>query len=329
MDDRPLGDTGLTVSQLCLGAMMFGAFGNGDHADCIRLVHRTLDAGITFIDTADGYSDGESEEILGKALQRGRRDRVVLAVKFGGPLAGNPQTGASPQWITEAVEGSLSRLRTDVIDLYQIGVPDPRIAIEDTISALSDLVDAGKIRTFGASKVPASQIVEGQWAAERLGRERIATEQPPYSMLTRAIEYDVLPTCQRYDMGVLAYSPLARGWLTGKYHGASRFDVTDQANAAKVDAVEALSALAEEADLSLIQLAIAFAVQHPAVTSTIIGPRTLEHLDGYLAADGIDLTDDVLDRIDLIVPPGTTVDGADNMWAVGTRALDPSSRRRG
>ena len=218
MDYRPLGRTGVSVSQLCLGAMMFGAFGNPDHDDAVRIIHKALDAGINFIDTADGYSAGESEQILGKALAGGRRESVVLAVKFGAPFDEDPNhRGASRRWITEGVEGSLRRLQTDWIDLYQVGVPDPNTDIDETLGALSDLVHAGKIRSFGASKVPASQIVEAQWTADRRGHGRFRTEQPPYSLLTRAIEYDVLPTCLRHGMGVMAYSPLAGGWLSGKY----------------------------------------------------------------------------------------------------------------
>jgi aryl-alcohol dehydrogenase-like predicted oxidoreductase len=345
VDYRPLGRTGVSVSQLCLGAMMFGAFGNSDHDDAIKIIHKALDAGINVIDTADGYSAGESELILGKALAGGRREAVVLAVKFGVPFDQDPNhRGASRRWITEAVDGSLGRLQTDWIDVYQVGVPDPSTDIDETLGALSDLVRAGKIRSFGASKVPASQIVEGQWTAERRGHGRFRTEQPPYSMLTRAIEYDVLPTCQRHGLGVLAYSPLAGGWLSGKYRkgqevsgpgSAARarrfpgaYDAANPANAAKLDAADALGALADEAGLTLVQMAIAFATRHPAVTSAIIGPRTMEHLDAYLAADGIELTSDVLDRIDQIVPPGVTVNVADNMWAVGTAALDAASRRR-
>jgi aryl-alcohol dehydrogenase-like predicted oxidoreductase len=345
MDYRPLGRTGVSVSQLCLGAMMFGAFGNSDHDDAVRIIHKALDAGINFIDTADGYSAGESEEILGKALAGGRREGVVLAVKFGVPFDTDPNhRGASRRWITEAVESSLRRLGTDWIDLYQVGVPDPNTDIDETLGALSDLVRAGKIRSFGASKVPASQIVEAQWTAERRGHGRFRTEQPPYSMLTRAIEYDVLPTCLRHGIGVLSYSPLAGGWLSGKYRKdqevsgpgsaarAQRFpgayDATNPANAAKLDAADALGALADEAGITLVQLATAFATRHPAVTSTIIGPRTMEHLDGYLAADGIELSSDVLDRIDEIVPPGVTINVADNMWNFGTTALTAASRRR-
>jgi aryl-alcohol dehydrogenase-like predicted oxidoreductase len=345
MDYRPLGRTGVSVSQLCLGAMMFGAFGNSDHDDAVQIVHKALDAGINFIDTADGYSAGESEVILGKALAGGRRDSVVLAVKFGLPMDPDPNhRGAGRRWITEAVEDSLRRLQTDWIDLYQVGVPDPNTDIDETLGALSDLVRAGKIRSFGASKVPASQIVEAQWVADRRGHERFRTEQPPYSLLTRAIEYDLLPTCQRCGMGVLAYSPLASGWLSGKYRKGqeisgpgsaarlqrwpARFDASNPENAAKLDAADALGALADEAGLMLVQMAVAFAVRHPAVTSSIIGPRTMEHLDGYLAADGIELSDDVLDRIDEIVPPGVTVNVVDNMWEVGTTALGAAFRRR-
>jgi aryl-alcohol dehydrogenase-like predicted oxidoreductase len=348
MEYRPLGRTGIMVSQLCLGAMMFGAFGNQDHDESVQIIRKALDAGINFIDTADGYSAGESEEILGKALADGRRDNVVVAVKFGVPFGDDDPNhlGASRRWINEAIEGSLRRLQTDWIDLYQVGVPDRITDIDETLSALSDLVHAGKIRSFGASKVPASQIVEAQWAAARRDHERFRTEQPPYSMLTRAIEYDVLPTCLRHGMGVLAYSPLAGGWLSGRYRKgqeisgpgstararrfADAYDAANPANAAKLDAANALGSLADQAGLSLIQMAVAFAVRHPAVTSAIIGPRTMEHLDGYLAADGITLPDDVLDRIDEIVPPGVTINVADNMWNTGrgTPELSAELRRR-
>jgi aryl-alcohol dehydrogenase-like predicted oxidoreductase len=344
MDYRSLGRTGVSVSQLCLGAMMFGAFGNPDHDDAVRIIHKALDAGINFIDTADGYSAGESEEIVGKALAGGRRENVVLAVKFGVPSGMDPNHGgASRRWITEAIEGSLRRLHTDWIDLYQLGVPDPKTDIDETLGALSDLVRAGKIRSFGTSKVPASQIVEAQWTAERRGHGRFRTEQPPYSLLTRAIEYDVLPTCLRHGMGVMTYSPLAGGWLSGKYRkgqqvsgpgSAARaqrpvaYDPASPANAAKLDAADALGALADEAGLTLIQMAIAFVTGHPAVTSAIIGPRTAEHLDSYLAADGVSLPGDLLDRIDQIVPPAATINVADNMWNFGTTALKAAFRRR-
>ncbi len=344
MEYRSLGHTGMFVSQLALGGMMFGAFGNADHDDSIRIIRRALDAGITFIDTADGYSAGESEEIIGKALADGRRDDVVLAVKFGVSFGGDPNhRGGSRRWIMRAVEGSLRRLQTDHIDLYQLGAPDPHTDIDETLEALTDLVQAGKIRSFGASKVPASQIVEAQWVADRRGHGRFRTEQPPYSMLTRAIEYDLLPTAIRHGLGVLSYSPLAGGWLSGKYRkgqevggpgSAARsgnpagYDATNPVNAAKLAAADALGEIADEAGLTLVQMATAFVVRHPGITSAIIGPRTMDHLDGYLAADGVELTHDVLDRIDQVVRPGDTVDVVDNYWQFGTAALQPTSLRR-
>ena len=341
MDHRPLGRTGVSVSKLCLGAMMFGGWGNPDHDASVRIIHRALEAGITFIDTADVYSGGESEAIVGKALAGGRRDDVVLATKVGLPLSDDPnRRGTSRRWITQAVEGSLQRLGTDWIDLYQVHRLDRSADVDETLGVLSDLVHAGKIRAFGASTVAASEIVEAQWVAERRGRERFRTEQPPYSLLTRAVEHDVLPTVQRHGMGVLTYSPLAGGWLSGKYRkgqdiegpgSAARqmrfgraLDGTAPENAAKLDAADALGALADEAGLTLVQLAIAFVTRHPAVTSAIVGPRTMEHLASYLAADEVELSADVLDRIDEIVAPGHTVDVADNMWT----SLDPVSRRR-
>ncbi len=343
MEYRPLGRTGISVSQLCLGAMMFGAFGNRDHDESIRIIHKALDAGINFVNTADGYSAGESEEILGKALANGRRKDVVVSVKFGVRFDGNPNHGgASRRWIMQAVEGSLRRLKTDWIDLYEVGVPDPDTDMDETLGALTDLVRAGKIRSFGTSKMPASQLVEARWVAERRGYGYVRSEEPPYSMLTRATEYDLLPTCHRLGMGVLAFSPLNGGWLSGKYRKGQEIsgpstavrarsgalDATNPANAAKFEAADALGALADEAGLTLVQMATAFAVRHPAVTSAIIGPRTMEHLDGYLAADGVELSDDILDRIDQIVPPGTTVSVADNAWNYGTPSLQASLRRR-
>jgi aryl-alcohol dehydrogenase-like predicted oxidoreductase len=343
MEYRPLGRSGMSVSQLCLGAMMFGAAGNPDHDDSVKIIHRALDAGINVIDTADVYSTGESEQIVGQALAGGRRDSVVLATKAGLPFGRDPnQRGTSRRWITQAVEGSLRRLGTDWIDLYQIHRLDPATDVDETLGALSDLVHAGKIRAFGASNVPASEIVEAQWIAERRGRERFRTEQPPYSLLTRAIEHDVLPACLRFGLGVLVFSPLAGGWLSGRYRKGARisgptsaargqlfpgvYDSTNPANAAKLDAADALGALADQAGLTLVQLAIAFVTRHPAVTAAIVGPRTMDHLESYLAADGVELSTDILDRIDEIVPPAQTVNIADNMWR--TAALDPASRRR-
>src|SRR3954466_9513614 len=243
MEHRILGGTGISVSEFALGAMMFGAMGNTDHDESVRIIRTALDAGVNLVDTADVYSGGESEVIVGKAL-RGRRDDVVLATKFGLPMGEDPNhRGASRRWITQAVDGSLRRLGTDWIDLYQLHRLDPATDIDETLGALSDLVHAGKIRAFGASTVPASEIVEAQWTAERRGRERFRTEQPPYSILARAIESDVLPTCLRYGMGVLTYSPLAMGWLSGRYRTGqdaptssraqrftARFDLTLEAN---------------------------------------------------------------------------------------------------
>ncbi|GAB3825092.1 aldo/keto reductase [Kribbella italica] len=339
MDYRPLGRTGITVSELCLGAMMFGGAGNPDHDASIRIIHRALDAGINFVDTADVYSAGESEEIVGKALAD-RRDDIVVATKVGLPFDDDPNhRGASRRWVVESVERSLRRLGTDWIDLYQIHRLDPAVDIDETLGALSDLVAQGKIRAFGASTVPASEIVEAQWAAERRGRERFRTEQPPYSILARAIENDVLPTTLRYGMGVLTYSPLAMGWLTGGYRidaekpesgragrFPARFDLGLEVNQRKLAAADALAKLAEEAGMTLIELAIAFVVRHPAVTSAIIGPRTLEHLESQLPAAGIALSTEVLDRIDEIVPPGVTLNAEDNMSF--TSALSAAARRR-
>jgi aryl-alcohol dehydrogenase-like predicted oxidoreductase len=328
------------VSPLCLGAMMFGAWGNSDHDDSINIIHRALDAGINFIDTADVYSRGESEEIVGKALLRGRRDHVVLATKVHGTMGDDPNDfGNSRRWITEEVERSLRRLRTDWIDLYQIHRPEPDTDIDETLGALSDLVQAGKVRYIGSSTFPASQIVEAQWVAEKRGRERFVCEQPPYSILVRAIEQDVLPTCQRHGMGVIPWSPLAGGWLSGRYRmGAelptsqraeripARFDMTLPGNQRKLEAADALALLAEEAGMSLIEMAIAFVIRHPAVTAAIVGPRTMEQLESQLPAVDTVLGDDVLDRIDEIVPPGVNLNPADAGYQ--NPALAPAARRR-
>jgi aryl-alcohol dehydrogenase-like predicted oxidoreductase len=340
MEHRMLGRTGVSVSKLCLGAMMFGAWGEPDHQESIRIIHAALDAGINFIDTADVYSAGESEEIVGKALAGGKRDDVVLATKVGFPMGDDPsRRGASRRRIIRGVEASLRRLNTDWIDLYQIHRPDPNTDIDETVGALSDLVHEGKIRYSGHSTFPASEITEAQWAAERRGRERFRCEQPPYSILTRAIEHDVLPTCQRYGIGVIPYSPLAGGWLSGRYRKdadtqgpassarpAARFDISDPANQRKLDAVEQLAQLAEETGTTLVQLALAFVLNHPAVTAPIIGPRTIEHLESQLAAADVVLSDEVLDRIDQVNPPGVTVNHLDNGWT--QPALQPAARRR-
>jgi aryl-alcohol dehydrogenase-like predicted oxidoreductase len=340
MDLRPLGRTGVSVSKFCLGAMMFGAWGNPDHDDSIRIIHRALDAGINFIDTADVYAQGESEEIVGKALAGGRRDNIILATKVHGAMGEDPnQQGSSRRWIIREVEDSLRRLDTDWIDLYQVHRPRTDTDIEETLSALSDLVHQGKVRYLGSSTFPASQIVEAQWTARDRGLQRFVTEQPPYSMLVRAVEADVLPTCARHGMGVMSYSPLTGGWLSGRWRKDTgqqsssranrlpeRFDLSLPANQHKLDAVEQLARLAEEAGIILIQLAIAFVLNHPAVTAALIGPRTMEQLESQLAAADVVLEEAVLDRIDEIVPPGMTINPADNSWA--NPALQPAARRR-
>ncbi|MBV9467092.1 MAG: aldo/keto reductase [Solirubrobacterales bacterium] len=339
MDTRPLGHTGVSVSPLCLGAMMFGAWGNPDHDDSIRIIHRALDAGINFIDTADVYSRGESEEIVGKAL-RGRRDNVVLATKVHGTMGEDPnEFGNSRRWIVREVENSLRRLGTDWIDVYQIHRPEADTDIDETLGALSDLVHSGKVRYIGSSTFPASQIVEGHWVAEKRGHERFVCEQPPYSILVRAIESDVLPTCQRYRMGVIPWSPLAGGWLTGRYrkdaevprsHRAeripSRYDMSLPGNQRKLDAADQLAKLAEDAGITLIEMALAFVLRHPAVTAAIIGPRTIEQLESQLGAVDVELADELLDRIDEVVPPGVNLNPADGGWQ--NPALAPTARRR-
>ncbi|MEV6711548.1 aldo/keto reductase [Lentzea sp. NPDC051208] len=336
MRTRMLGRTGIEVSAYCLGTMMFGQVGNPDHDDCVRIIHRALDAGINFVDTADVYSYGETEEIVGKAL-RGRRDDVVLATKVNGVMGkGHNRSGSSRRWILAEVEHSLRRLRTDHIDLYQVHHPDPRTDVEETLSALTDLVRAGKVRAIGCSNLPAAEIVEAHWASERRGLERFRTEQPHYSILNRGVERDVLPVCERYGMGTLVWSPLAGGLLTGRYRKGRPSDghparmrwlpehMTDDH---KLDAVEQLIAVAEQAGMSLTHMAMAFTVAHPAVTSAIIGPRTEAHLDDLIAGAGIVLDDDVLDRIDEIVPPGTDV-GALDIAYVPPAVANPALRRR-
>jgi aryl-alcohol dehydrogenase-like predicted oxidoreductase len=338
---RVLGGTGIEVSVHCLGTMMFGAVGNPDHDDCVRIIHAALDRGVNFLDTADMYSAGGSEEIVGKAL-RGRRDSVVLATKVHFQMGeGRNRSGNSRRWIVTAVEDSLRRLGTDRIDLYQIHRPDYTTDIEETLGALTDLVRAGKIRAFGCSTFPAEDIVEAWHVAERRGLGRFRTEQPPYSILARGIETSVLPLCERYRMGVLVWSPLASGFLSGAYrkgqpvdlsHGRPRltphrFDPSIPENATKFDAVEQLAELATEVGCSLPELALAFTVAHPAVTSTIIGPRTMEHLEALLKGAPLALDDATLDRIDEIVPPGTNLYRPDGVWSPPVLA-DPAHRRR-
>jgi aryl-alcohol dehydrogenase-like predicted oxidoreductase len=332
MQYRTLGRTGIKVSPYCLGAMMFGAIGNPDHDDCIRIIHKALDAGINFVDTADMYARGESEEIVGQAL-KGRRDNIVLATKFHGPMGEDPnQRGNSRRWIITEVENSLRRLQTDHIDLYQVHRPDPATDVEETLSALTDLIRSGKVRAIGSSTFPASDIVEAQWAAERRGLERFRTEQPVYSILDRGIEREILPVTERYGMGVLVWSPLAQGLLTGRVRKGQQTDLRrtsffrHMSDERRLDAVEQLIPLADKAGLPMTHLAVAFAVAHPGVTSAIIGPRTMAHLDDLLAGAGTTLDDDLLDQIDQIVAPGTDVSVLD--MAYQPPAMQQASLRR-
>jgi len=345
MEYRTLGTTGVRVSTHCLGAMMFGSWGNTDVDACVRMVHEALDAGINFVDTADVYSAGESERIVGTALAD-RRDEVVLATKVHGRMGpGKNDEGNSRLWITREVESSLRRLGTDHIDLYQIHRPEPETAIDETLGALTDLQRAGKIRYFGSSTFPGWQLEEAAWVAERNGLSRFRTEQPPYSIFVRQIELDVLPVAQRLGMGVLVWSPLCRGWLTGRYRREA-FDRSPEARAARVggrgmgwqfdesrpeiqrklDLVEELAKLAAEAGVTMTHMAIAFALAHPGVTSAIIGPRTPEQLADLLSGADVRLEPSILDAIDELVAPGTLVDendrGFDPWW------LEADARRR-
>jgi aryl-alcohol dehydrogenase-like predicted oxidoreductase len=332
MKYRTLGRTGIKVSPYALGALALGTpIGNPDHDDSIRIIHKALDAGVNFVDTADAY--GESEVVVGKAL-KGRRDSVVLATKFSRPVDDDPNhQGASRRWIMTAVENSLRRLQTDYIDLYQVHRPDPATDVEETLAALSDLIHSGKVRAIGASQTPAPGIIEAQWIAERRGLERFRTEQPPYSILSRGIEREVLPIAQRYGMGILVWGPLAQGMLTGRIRKGQQTDLRRAAlfkafsDERRLDAVEQIIALAEEAGLPMTHLAIAFVIAHPGVTSAIIGPHTMEQLDDLLAGADVTLSDEILDRIDEIVPPGTDVGTLDQAY-LPPALLNPGLRRR-
>jgi len=331
---RTLGRTGIQVTPYALGAMNFGAMSNADHDDSIRIIHRALDAGINLIDTADVYSLGESEEIVGQAI-KGRREHVVLATKFANPMGEAPnQRGASRRWIMKAVEGSLRRLQTDYIDLYQYHRPDTETDIGETLSALSDLVHSGKVRTIGTSKLPASDIVEAHWVAERRSFERFRCEQPNYSILNRGIEREVLPVIERYGMGAIVWSPLAQGMLTGRVRKGRQSELTRRGgyfahlgDERRIDVVEQLIPVANEAGLSLTHLAMAFVIAHPGVTAALLGPRTIEQLDDLLAGAEVVLSDDILDRIDAIVPPGTDV-GQLQMAYNPPAVIKPALRRR-
>ncbi|MEU4158709.1 aldo/keto reductase [Actinoplanes sp. NPDC026670] len=339
MQYRSLGRTGVQVSTLALGAMNFGAMARTGQDEAGAIIDAALEAGINLIDTADMYSHGESEQIVGKAIA-GRRDDIVLATKATLPMGPDRnQQGGSRRWLVTALDDSLRRLGVDHVDLYQIHRWDPATSDEETLSALTDLQRAGKIRYFGSSTFPAHRIVQGQWAAREHHLSRYVTEQPSYSILQRGIETHVLPVTQEYGMGVLVWSPLASGWLSGAVRAGQeistyrsgllqqRFDLTVPANQARLDAVEQLIKVADQAGLTLIQLALGFVTAHPGVTSAIIGPRTLDHLHSQVAAADTVLSADILDAIDTIVAPGLDL-APDEKIDTPPSLLDASLRRR-
>jgi aryl-alcohol dehydrogenase-like predicted oxidoreductase len=343
-----LGDTGVQVSAYALGSAMFGIWGNSNERECAQIIHRALDAGINLIDTADVYSDGQAERIIGQAI-KDRRDELIVATKFHAPMGPGPNDrGNSRLWIMRAVEASLRRLGTDHIDLYQVHRPQPETAIEETLQALSDLVRQGKVRYIGSSTFQAWQMVEAQAASQRLQCASFVSEQPPYSILVRSIERDVLAVAQRYKIGVIVWSPLAGGWLSGKYRSRvppadsraarsqeyrtrggrmeERYQLATDANAAKFQLVDDLAKVAEQAGLSLLGMALAFTLAHPAVTSCLVGPRTSDQLDAILAHADVVLDEATLDAIDAIVPAGTVINAADLGWDLPW--MTSSARRR-
>lgn len=340
MDYRLLGRTGMRVSPLGLGTMLFGAWGNRDRGECAAMLSMALDAGINLVDCADVYADGESESIVGEALG-GRREDVILATKVYGPMGDDVnRRGGSRRWILRACDDSLRRLRTDWIDLYQLHQPDHATDIDETLGAMSDLVRAGKVRCIGTSNFQAEEIVEALWTADRRGRERVHTAQPPYSIFVRNAEAALLPTCRRHGLGVIAYSPLNGGWLTGRYrhgqasvstvrneHYPEKFDPTLAHNRRKLDAVDELAAIAADAGMSLTHLALGFVAAHPAISSALLGPRTPEQLAGQLGALEVRLDDEILARIDSVVPPGTVIDLPDAGYRPGPAEVPWHERR--
>ena len=316
MQYRTLGRTGVQVSTLSLGAMNFGAIGHTTQENATAIVNAALEAGVNLVDTADFYSQGESEEMVGRAIA-GRRDDVVLATKAFLPMGDERNhRGASRRWLVSELDSSLRRLGVDHVDLYQVHRWDPTTTDEETLSALTDLQRAGKIRYFGSSTFPAYRIVEGQWAARQHHLGRYVTEQLNYSILNRGAETDVLPVTENHGLGVLVWSPLSSGWLSGAIRAGreitthrstampQRFDLDVPANRVKLDVIEQVANVAADAGLTMIQLALGFVTAHPGVTSAIIGPRTMDHLESQLAAADTVLSADVLDAIDKIVAPG-------------------------
>lgn len=336
MRQNTLGGSGIVVGDLGFGAMNFGFPGGPSDEVAVAMIHRALDAGVNLVDTADVYTDGESERVVGLAI-KDRRDEVVLATKFALPMGEDPnRAGGSPRWVKRAVEDSLRRLGTDHIDLYQMHRPDYRTDIDETLSALTDLVSEGKIRAIGSSTFPAELIVTARWAAEQGGHRRFVTEQPRYSIFNRPPETHVFPTMQQFGMGAITYAPLASGWLSGRDPSGSQraqlesrvFDLDDAANRAKVTAVAQLRELADDLGIPMTHLALAFVRAHPAVSAALIGPRTPEQLDDLLAAADVSIDDAALDRIDRIVAPGADINPADNYDATVPALTDKRLRRR-
>jgi len=338
VEHRQLGRTGIHVSRFGLGTMVLGAWGNTDLDECHRIINGAIDAGVNLVDTADVYGAGENEEIVGRAIA-GRRDDVVLCTKFHHPVGDHDdpnRRGNSRRWIMQAIDDSLRRLGTDRIDLYQVHHPDPSTDLGETVDALTDLVRAGKIRAWGTSTFPAEDLVAAHWSAERRNTIGPHTEQPPYSILCRGVERDVLPVTRRLGMGVVTWSPLSGGWLTGKYQrstplppgsrAATNPDHFDVDNEAKFDATEGLAVIAAEAGMSLAHMALAWNVEHPAVTCALLGPRTLDQLTDLLGAADLRLDADVLDAIDAVVAPGVDLNPADTGWT--PPGLDAAQRRR-
>lgn len=323
---RSLGRTGVQVTELCLGCMMFGS--SADEATSIQMIDRALDQGINFIDTANVYNEGVSEEIVGKALAKStKRDKTIVATKFWGVMGGDPNDrGTSRRHVIEQCEASLRRLGTDWIDLYQIHRPASDVPIDETLRALDDLIRAGKVRYIGTSTFASWQIMESLWVSKELGLNRVVTEQPPYHLLDRRIEREVAPMAQTYGIGLLPWSPLAQGFLTGKYARGdappkgSRFEdpqvgeIWEKFNFtegnpgiytdAAYDILDVVEALAVEKEASAAQVALAWVARQPAVASVIIGPRTVEQLDDNLGAGSVEITDEDCARLDAVAPPG-------------------------
>ncbi len=326
-----LGHSGLKVSRLCLGTMTLGRWGNPDHADCIRIVHKALDEGINFIDTANRYAMGESEEIVGKALE-GRRNDVVLATKVFMPgMGGLLDRGTSRRHIMLQVEDSLRKLRTDWIDLYQIHRNDKDTPLEETMGALTDCVRQGKVRYLGVSTgtqaesramhFPGWKMVESLWLADRQHLERFISTQPPYSIFTREAEREIFPVCRTHGFGAIVWSPIEGGWLSGRYRKgrpvpedsrarnqtefgafvAPRFDMTSPQAQRRLDVVEELAAMAESLGVSLARYATAWTLLNPAVTSAIIGPRVMPQLEDTLPAGDVKIPEEHRKRIDALV----------------------------